>query len=135
MAINLVVATHGKFGAELIKSAGMLAGDTSAIKSLSLMPGMSLEDFMHQADNTLSQLSGDILCYVDLFGGTPSNTMTALTKKYPMTVLTGLNLPMFIDSFLKIQAGEDDVETVVKSALDAASQSVVITNEKLKEGK
>lgn len=132
--INLVVATHGNFGKELVKSAGMLAGDTSSIKTLSLMPGMSFEDFVSQADKMVSQLEGETLCFVDLFGGTPSNTMSALTRKYPnLKVVTGVNLPILLDTFLKIQSGETDIDELVKNAIDVSKTSAVFTNDKLKE--
>lgn len=133
MAVKIVVATHGEFGKELVKSAGMLVGDMSDVITLSLMPGMSFEDFANLANITLEHISSQkILCFVDMLGGTPSNTMTALTKKYPMKVITGLSLPILVDTFLKVQSGESDVDKLAKGALCVAEEAVVITNEKLK---
>ncbi|MCX8722589.1 MULTISPECIES: PTS sugar transporter subunit IIA [Lactobacillus] len=136
MSIKLVVATHGDFGSELIKSAGMLVGDTRDIISLALLPGMSFEDFANKAKTELDGIKNkDILCFVDLFGGTPSNTMTALTRAYSMQVITGLNLPMLVDAFLKVQAGETNLFNLTKDIFNNAKDTIVITNEKLKEAK
>lgn len=134
MSIKILVATHGNFGHELIKTASMLVGDTSDISSLSLLSGMSFEDFINQAKATLNKIKeNDILCFVDLFGGTPSNTMTALTRNYSLEVITGLNLPMLIDAFLRVQNGETDIEKLTKTVIEGAKEAVLVTNEKLKE--
>lgn len=133
MAIKIVVATHGNFGKELVRSAGMLAGDTSNIATLSLMPGMSFENFVKIAKEKLTHIKEEkILCLVDLFGGTPSNTMTALTKSYEMKVITGVNLPILIDTFLKVQSGMEDLDKLTEAILKTAKEAVVVTNDKLK---
>ena len=132
MAIKIVVATHGNFGKEIINSASMLIGDISKITSLSLMPGMSFEDFVNEARDTLIKNKDEqILCFVDLFGGTPSNTMTALTREFQMNVITGLNLPMLIDAYLKIQSGETNLAKLTAELHKTGQDSIVITNEKI----
>ena len=35
---NIVIGTHGRFGEELVKSASMIAGDMSHVKTCSLLP-------------------------------------------------------------------------------------------------
>ena len=60
MAIKIVVATHGNFGKEIINSASMLVGDISKITSLSLMPGMSFEDFVNEARDSLNKNKDEI---------------------------------------------------------------------------
>lgn len=132
MAIRIVLATHGNFGKEIINSASMLVGDISKITSLSLMPGMSFEDFVNEARDTLTKNKDEqILCFVDLFGGTPSNTMTALTREFQMNVITGLNLPMLIDAYLKIQSGETNLAKLTAELHKTGQDSIVITNEKI----
>ena len=34
---NIVIGTHGRFGEELVKSASMIAGDMSHVKTCSLL--------------------------------------------------------------------------------------------------
>lgn len=40
------------------------------------------------------------LCLVDLFGGTPSNTFCALSRKYDNVVVTGLNLGILLEVYM-----------------------------------
>ncbi|MFT8493627.1 MAG: PTS mannose transporter subunit IIAB, partial [Liquorilactobacillus satsumensis] len=104
--INIVIATHGNFGIELLNSAEMIIGKTDNVYNVSLEPGMSFENFTSIAQKLLDSLSGPILTLVDLFGGTPSNVMTFLSRKRSQKIIAGVNLPMFIDLYLKLSNNE-----------------------------
>ena len=130
--LNLVVATHGSFGAELTRSAEMIVGKTVNVYSLSLLPDKSFENFLAEANEIFETISGPTIALVDLFGGTPSNVLTALTKKYQHKVVTGVNLPMFIDLYMKGTTAETiDLDAFVESCFTVAKESVVLTNELL----
>ena len=43
---NIVIATHGRFGEEIVKSAEMITGKMENVQVLSLLPTMSFEDYM-----------------------------------------------------------------------------------------
>ncbi|MGG7214877.1 PTS sugar transporter subunit IIA [Clostridium nigeriense] len=127
--LNIVIATHGKFGEEIIKSAEMIVGKMDNIKSVSLIPSMSFEDFTKEANTVLSDLSGDTLVLVDLYGGTPCNVFTALTKKYNHNVITGLNLPMLIDLYINTNDSSDvNVKEVIENCISILKTSCVHTN-------
>lgn len=130
--LNIVVGTHGRFGEELIKSAEMIVGQMENVKSVSLLPSMSFEEFMHQTDDVLSNLEGPVLALVDLYGGTPCNVLTALTKKYHHNVITGLNLPMLVNLYLNVINSEAiDMDDVIKNCIDNLQESGVHTNKML----
>lgn len=127
--LNIVIATHGKFGEEIIKSAEMIVGKMDNIKSVSLIPSMSFEDFTKEANTVLSDLSGDTLVLVDLYGGTPCNVFTALTKKYNHNVITGLNLPMLIDLYINTNDSSNvNVKEVIENCISILKTSCVHTN-------
>ncbi len=95
----LLVCTHGYFGKELVKSAEMIIGHMDDIRSFSLLPEMSIEDFKNLVEPTLKELPRDTICLVDLFGGTPSNTMAMLSREYHNRVISGVNLAMLIEMY------------------------------------
>lgn len=131
--LNIVVATHGKFGEELIRSAEMIAGAVENVYSLSLLPEKSFEDFLAEANELFASLEGPTIALVDLFGGTPSNVLTVLTKKYEHKVITGLNLPLFIDLYMKASAETIDVEELAAGCLATGKASFVLTNDELEK--
>ena len=78
--LNIIVGTHGHFGEELVKSAELITGKMEGVRTLSLLPEMSFEDFMKNAEEVLSTTEKPYVVLVDLFGGTPCNVLTVLSK-------------------------------------------------------
>lgn len=125
---TIILGTHGRFGEELIKSAELIVGKMN-IQSVSLLPEMSFEDYLASAQTVLGAAEGKVISLVDLFGGTPCNVFTALSKKYHNEVITGVNLPMLVDLYLKISnTPEIAVDELVSGALTTLQESGVHTN-------
>lgn len=99
--MNIVVLTHGRFGEELVNSAKMIIGDLEDVKALSLLPEMSAGEYAEGVREHLSTLDGDVIGLVDLYGGTPCNTLMGLTRDFDVKIISGVNLPMLIDVYLK----------------------------------
>ena len=118
---NILVLTHGKFGEELIKSAEMIVGTLENVSALSLTPDMSAEEFRTKTESYLEEIDNEVICLVDLFGGTPSNTIMYLSQKYDMTIVTGINLPMLLEVYMNLdmntseELAEIALETVIES--------------------
>lgn len=130
--LNIVIATHGIFGEALVHSAEMIVGKTENVYNLSLLPEKSFEDFLTEANELFEKLTGPTIALVDLFGGTPSNVLTALTKKYDHKVITGLNLPIFIALYMKVLTTETiDLDALVEHCLTEGQKSVLLTNDQL----
>ncbi|MBL1227112.1 PTS sugar transporter subunit IIA [Enterococcus sp. BWR-S5] len=130
--LNIIVATHGQFGEELVKSAEMIIGQTENIYNLSLLPEKSFEDFYKEARAIFEEIEGQTIALVDLFGGTPSNVLTALTKQYDHKVLSGVNLPLLIELYMKGMTAESiDLEQIVQDSFKVFNESMILTNERL----
>lgn len=118
---SLLIGTHGDFGKELVKSAEMIIGKMEGVHTFSLLPGMSLADYVREIQPVLDGLEGTCLCLVDLFGGTPSNTFAALLAKYDLQVVTGLNLSMLIEAYSGL--GTMTAEQLKETAMRALKES------------
>ncbi len=132
MKNRVLLCTHGRFGEELLRSAEMILGKIEGVACCSLTSEMSLEDYRDTAESELKKVSENVICLVDLFGGTPSNVMGILTKKYPIQVVTGVNLPMLIEVYLNVEA--KTTEELAELALDTLRESGNHINAILKEG-
>lgn len=93
----IVVLTHGDAGKELIKSAEMILGKLENVCAFSLLPGMLPEDFLLKVKLKLDKIPKGTLVLTDLYGGTPSNIIGALSKLYDVYVVTGVNIAMLIE--------------------------------------
>lgn len=123
---HIVVVNHGRFGEELIRSAELIVGKIDHIHAVSLLPGMSIEEYYGLMKDTLQQLDGDILVLADLYGGTPSNVAMMMQREFHVHVLCGVNLAMLIELVMK-RAHEDtkDVETIIRDVLESARGAIL----------
>lgn len=116
---EILVLTHGQFGEELVKSAEMIVGSLENVSALSLMPDMSAEEFKSITEDFLEDTDNEVICLVDLFGGTPSNTIMYLSQNYNITIVSGVNLPMLLEVYMNL-----NTETTEKLA-DIALETIV----------
>lgn len=96
--LGLVIATHGRLGAELVKTAEFILGGLDNCLSVSIdgngSPEMMRKE-IEAAIKTVNQGYG-VLLLTDMFGGTPSNLSLSFLSVDEVEVLTGANLPMLI---------------------------------------
>lgn len=97
----IILMTHGEFGAEMKKSAEMIAGPLEHVFCLSLKEGTEPMELSDELNNLLENAPDDTIILTDLFGGTPSNTSAMVAAKKSYTVIAGLNLPMLIEAEMK----------------------------------
>ena len=119
--IEILVLTHGKFGEELVNSAKMIIGEMENVRAISLLPEMSANEYTNNVRDYLNSIEGDILCLVDLFGGTPANTILGLSREFDVNIVTGVNLPMLIDVYLKKESNTG--QALANAALEALIES------------
>lgn len=129
---TILIGTHGKFGEEIIKSAEMIIGKMNHIQIFSLLPSVSAEEYYENIESVLKNLPKRTICLVDLFGGTPANMFTLLSKKYDNIVLSGLNLAMIIEAYENINNMDSD--ELANSILIAAKDGIKNITECLVKG-
>jgi len=95
--VGLVVATHGRLGEELVRTAQGIVGPLPQARALSISAGSSMEAAREELRGAIRAVDdGDgVLVLTDMLGGTPANlALTFLDEK--IEVLTGVNLPMLL---------------------------------------
>ncbi|WP_196604066.1 PTS sugar transporter subunit IIA [Pectinatus haikarae] len=98
--IEILILTHGNFGAELLKSAEMIIGNQQNITAFGLIPGMEPEKFAKAIQRKLDTIPDPSQCIIlcDLFCGTPSNVSAMLSNDYDIECISGINMPMLIEA-------------------------------------
>lgn len=123
--MNICVATHGEFGDELVKSASMIIGPVRDVHVFSLLPGVEGHAYAEEIDRAMQTMEGDIFCMVDLFGGTPCNMLAMLSRKHNLSLVSGVNLPMFIEVYMKASNGEKNLEQIAVDTCKSSSMNVL----------
>jgi len=103
--INILVLTHGNFAKEILKSAELIVGEQSNVQAICLNEGADIDEYRENVAKTIGELgAGDgVLILTDLYGGTPSNSVTLSmnsehTKDANFECLAGFSFPMLLEA-------------------------------------
>ena len=122
----IIIATHGHFGAEMIKSAEMIIGKMQDVYAFSLIEGMDPMDLRAGMDEVLKDAPQGSMILTDLFGGTPCNMSATFSKLEKFTIVSGLNLPMLIEAdALRSQNPPEDVSERLIQAGSSGMKDIV----------
>src|SRR5574341_474819 len=95
--VGLVVATHGRLGEELLRTAEEIVGAIPGARAVCVSAGRPVEEAREELAEAIRAVDEGqgTLVLTDMFGGTPANlALTFLGSS--VEVLTGVNLPMLL---------------------------------------
>jgi mannose/fructose-specific phosphotransferase system component IIA len=108
----------------------MIVGDLKNVKAISLLPGEPPEELKNVIEEELKEIPGNALILTDLFGGTPSNVSSVFAKQ-GYQVLTGVNLPMLLETEMYRTNNMNNWEQVGDYITKIGKNSVININERL----
>jgi len=101
--INLIVITHGEFGAYLIEAAeGIVGVQAAGLKNVSISPRMTLERVKEAAAAAIGEMRSEdgLVFLIDMPGGTPMNVVLPMAKDIQKcAVICGVNINMMTSAF------------------------------------
>jgi mannose/fructose-specific phosphotransferase system component IIA len=101
--INIIVVTHGEFGAYLIEAAeGIVGAQTAGLKNVSISPRMTLERVRECVAAAIEDMRSEdgLVFLIDMPGGTPMNVVLPLAKDMEKcAVICGVNINMMTSAF------------------------------------
>ena len=125
--IDIIVVTHGKFAEGLKDSVNMIVGEYSNLTTVSFNPGESIEALEDKIKKVLKDEKKEkALIFVDVFAASPFNASmkayNSLENSKEIGVITGVNLPMVMESLLSSES--DDLDGLVKSLIEGGRESI-----------
>lgn len=101
--INIIVITHGEFGAYLIEAAeGIVGVQHDGLKNVSISARMTLERVKEAVSAAIAEMRSDegLIFLIDMPGGTPMNVVLPLAKDIQKSaVICGVNINMMTSAF------------------------------------
>ncbi|MGD9641925.1 MAG: PTS sugar transporter subunit IIA [Elusimicrobiales bacterium] len=101
--INIIVITHGEFGAYLIEAAeGIVGAQNAGLKNVSISPRMTLERVKEAVSAAIDEMRSEdgLVFLIDMPGGTPMNVVLPLAKDIEKSaVICGVNINMMTSAF------------------------------------
>ena len=124
--IGIVILGHAAYPSGLKSAIELLVGNPENFEALGLYQGESPDEYKSKISLLIDQVDdGDgVLGLVDLFGGTPSNTIAQIVSlNKNIQAITGANLPMAIHAiFSRDEMTNKELAAEVK---DIGGSSVV----------
>lgn len=97
---HIIVATHGEFSRELVKTAEMIFGEAENTRVVTFLPGEGQDDLVAKYNAIIANFAPDdaVLFLVDMFGGSPYNAAVRVAVNRPQDeIITGVNLPILLE--------------------------------------
>jgi PTS system mannose-specific IIA component len=129
--INILIVTHGEFGAYLVEAAEEIVGrQESGVAAVSISSRLPVEEIRNRVQVAVNDLRGadGLIIGIDMPGGTPGNVCMPPAKDCAdVSVVSGVNLYMLITAFNGRR--QDTLEKLVEKMLVAGKRSVADVKE------
>ncbi|UXN37395.1 PTS mannose transporter subunit IIAB [Avibacterium paragallinarum] len=127
MTIAIIIATHGVAAEQLLKTTEMLIGEQENVATIDFVPGENAETIMAKYQEKLSTTLShcdEVLFLVDTWGGSPFNAANRVSEgKDNMDIVTGVNVPMLVETFMARDDGPS-LQELVAIALETGRTGV-----------
>lgn len=129
--VHILVLSHGTFAAGLINAVEMITGTNENIDSCSLDPEKGVADYKKSLTEIIKKLNtkeNKLLILCDLYCGCPFNTAVEISNSIlpadKFKIVTGVNLPMMLETCMINKQHPDDLELLYKTALSAGHYGI-----------
>lgn len=122
--VNLLVITHGDFGAYLVEAAESIVGPQQGVRCVGVSPRLPVDEVRRRVMAAVAELGGgELVVAVDMPGGTPCNVVLPVVKDLPGAhVVSGVNLYMVVSAFNNREGL--DAATLAERMLDCGRRAV-----------
>jgi len=109
---KVILVAHGELGSSFLKSVTMIAGEQNPdeIAAVNFSPDDSRDDLQARIEEILVKFNpseNHVVICCDLKAGSPFNASYLLSKKYPLHIISGMNLPLLLEFILMKDSFED----------------------------
>lgn len=134
--LDFILVSHGDLAKGMLASAQMIVGPQAQVAAFGLYPQEDVSTLRQQIVTYLQPLDDNqIICFTDLFNGSPCNVVTSLMGQYNIRHLTGMNLALILEAFMMRQDPHNSREDLCHALLRKAPQTFVDINQFLDESK
>ena len=130
--VGIIVMTHGTLSEGIVDAAELITGPVTQVETLSLRREDNVNDLNAAFLAALDRVdTGDgVLVLADLLGGSPCNVASMNLRERSYRVLSGVNLPMFIEA-LSSRDSAGSAEELQVACQEAGAQGVKNINQLL----
>ena len=128
--VGFLVISHGNLAEGIKDSISMIMGEQERFEAIGLRADTDMEHFSDEIYEAAVRLDdGDgVILFTDMFGASPCNFAAAnmsrfLEESRKVKILTGVNLPMVLEGFIR-RMECNDLEEIKDTCLDGGRDGV-----------
>ncbi len=108
--VGILIASHGRLGEEMVRTAEFIYGEIPRMKAANLSPNESVNSYREKIKMLVEELDeGDgVLILTDIFGGTPFNIAITFFNDRKVEVVAGFTLAMI----LKLATVRNEIQNI-----------------------
>ncbi len=131
--MKMILVSHSDFAKGALAAAKMIAGVGDNVVALGLTPEDDLDTFSAKIEAEIERMGADeeYIIFSDLYFGSPCNSVVKIMQKYKIHHITGMNLPLIIETSAMLDCGMS-ADELASSVVNTAREGVIDLNEQLK---
>ncbi len=125
--LAVIVVTHHTLAEHLIATVGFIVGSHPALVGISISQQDDVEVARKKLLDTIAGFHKEgrqVLILTDMFGGTPSNLSLALYEPDRVEIVSGVNLPMLLKVFGRLDREENDLHAVASELTEYGRKNI-----------
>lgn len=131
--MQFIMVSHGDLAKAMLGSAEMIVGKQKRVQAFGLEPTEDVSTLRAEVQARLNEIGPDegVICFTDLFSGSPFNTVVSLMADYDIRHITGMNLPMMLEAFMMRSNPSNDREAICEKLIKEAPSTFIDVNKHL----
>lgn len=127
--VGVLIAAHGGFGEGILSGAELLVGKQEQIETIGLYHGDGMDEFVGKIKAALDRLdTGEgVYVFVDILGGTPSNSVLQCIAGRNIKAFAGVNMALMIQTLL--MRGMFSGDELYEAVLEATENPISLLHE------
>lgn len=136
---SFIFITHGNLGQTLLNVASNIMdvdiSDRTEFFSIEFSMTAELDDMKSNLEKVIENFSNkghNVIIFVDIFGGSPSNIALSLAKKENVDVISGVNLSMVMYG-IEHRNDDNDLNSMVSDIIRSSRQNIISAKQLLEQ--
>ncbi|MBQ7223442.1 MAG: hypothetical protein IJS38_02610 [Erysipelotrichaceae bacterium] len=134
--VRLIVLSHGSFAKGLVETSMMLFGQTGRnnVYPICLGPEENTDEYLKRVTEKLEDPERTLVL-IDIYGGSPFNTVVKLSREKKIYALAGINVPLMLEILVRREtmSAREILEEVTQLAEGSIVNVTNVIEERLKK--
>ena len=126
--VRMLLLSHGELSKEIYNTLELVYGKMKKVHYIIMEEGQDMGEYREKISSYIQEEQLPVIIFVDLLGGSPFLTATNVCKDQildkKVEIITGMNLPMLLESLSHVDDEDIDIEKMINIAMEAGNMGI-----------